>query len=378
MIIKKMNNYNLIPKKYYYVVLEGTSYEIGQQIADLLYKDNKLPAQLLTSGVSDSQKLGFKDFKDVQAFLEEFCPGINDEMQGLADSLDVDLKQIFYYDWILLGPPPMFGCTHFSVMGQATADNHTLIGRSYEWYDKQEDFVLYTTRVKGKPKHIGFSGLTLGRAEGLNEYGLSITMSNGGIFGKKLENPKGFIFWFVIRALLENCKNVEEATKFIKEIPILGFFNFIISDSGTSLLIECADGVKEFKKIDKDSEQYHLSATNSYTLPETVEFNEFNIPIRLNGSKWRRDFVESELKKSYPEITKETIRTILSRNIPHGVCGHWYSDGFGTDWSLIIDNTEPHVEVCFGAPTHNEWYIIDFDDPIGIQEYDVILPDLQE
>ncbi len=373
-----MNEYNLIPKKYYHVVLEGTSYEIGQQIADLLYKDNKLPLQLLTSGVSDPQKLGFKDFKDVQAFMEEFCPGINEEMQGLADRLDVNVKQIFYYDWILSGPPDMFGCTHFSVLGKATADNHTLTGRSYEWYAEQEDFVLYTTRVKGKPKHIGFSGLTFGRVEGLNEYGLSVTLSNGGIFGKKLRNTRGFVFWFVIRTLLENCKNVEEATKFIKEIPILGFPNFIISDSRNILLIECADGVKAFKKIDSDSEEYHLSASTSFTLPETVEFNKFNIPIRLNGSIWRLGFVESELKKAYPEITKETIRNILSKNIPQGVCGHWYSDGFGTTWALIFDNTDPHAEVCFGAPTHNEWHTFNFDDPIGIREYDAILPDLKE
>jgi len=370
-----MNNYNLIPKKFYYVILDGTSYEIGQQIADLLYRDNKLPQQLVTSGNTDPQKLGFNNFKEIQAFMEEFCPGINDEMQGLADSLNVNVKNIFYYDWILSGPPSMFGCTHFSVLGKATTDNHTLTGRSYEWNEDQEDFVLYTTRLKGKPKHIGFSGLTFGRAEGLNEYGLTVTMSNGGIFGKKLQNKKGFIFWLVIRALLDNCKNVEEATKYIKNIPILGFFNFIISDKENVLLIECADGVKGFNKIDRKSEEYYICSTNSYTLPETVKFNKYNIPIRLNGSSFRRSFVGNALKQDYPEINVETIRKTLSKSIPQGVCGHWYSDGFGTNWSLIIDNTDPHIEVCFGAPTHNEWRIVDFDAPIGIQEYDVIFPD---
>ncbi|MFX1478169.1 MAG: C45 family autoproteolytic acyltransferase/hydrolase [Promethearchaeota archaeon] len=373
-----MNNYHLISKKFYHVVLEGTSYEIGKQIADLLYKDNKLPLELLISGSINPQKLGFKEFKDVQEFMEKYCPGINDEMQGLADRMDVNVKNIIFYNWILSGPPNMFGCTHFSVLGKATADNHTLTGRSYEWYAEQEDFILYTTRVKGKPKHIGFSGLTFGRAEGLNEYGLGITMSNGGIFGKKLENDKGFIFWLVIRAILENCKNVEEAIKFIKNIPVLGFFNFIISDNGTIVLIECADGIKAFKKINRNSEEYHLSASNSYTLPETVKYNEFNIEIRLKSSKLRCAIVENALKKDFPQITKETIRIILSKCIPQGVCGHWYSDGFGTDWSMIFDNTEPHVEVCFGAPTHNEWRRFNFDNPKGIQEYNVILPDLKE
>ena len=34
--MKIMNKYNLIPKKFYHLVLEGTPYEIGQQIAEFI------------------------------------------------------------------------------------------------------------------------------------------------------------------------------------------------------------------------------------------------------------------------------------------------------------------------------------------------------
>jgi len=35
--------------------------------------------------------------------------------------------------------------------------------------------------VKGKFAHLGFSSLLFGRQEGMNEYGLTVTMSGGGI-----------------------------------------------------------------------------------------------------------------------------------------------------------------------------------------------------
>ena len=373
-----MNKYNLIKKKFYHLVFEGTPYEIGQQIAEFVNKIKKSARNFIISGETDPLKLGFSDFEEIQSYMDEFCPSINNEIQGLADGLDVDIKKINYYDWSLSGPPGYFGCTHFAVLGKATSNNHTLSGRSYEWDAEHEDFVFYTTHVNGKPRHMGFSEIILGRTEGLNEHGLAITMSNGGIFEKKLENGRGVMFWLIIRSILENCKTIDEASKFIKKVPVLGFFNFIISDKNEILLVECSDGVKGFKKLGSSSEEFHLSATNSYTLPETIKYNNFNVRIRLNGSRFRRGLVENELTKDHPKITKETIRRILSKNLPRGVCAHWYSTGFGTDWSLIFDNTDPHAEVCFGAPTHNEWRKFTFDTPAGIQEYDVILPDLQE
>jgi len=403
-----MDKDNLKSKKFNHVVLEGTSYEVGQQIAEVI-RANKLYEPFITSGISDPKKLGFKEFKDVQAYLEEYCPGINDEIQGVADGLGVNIEKIMFYDWILSGSPGMFNCTHFSILDKATEDHHVITGRSYEWKPEQEDCILYTTRVKGKPKHIGFSTLAFGRNEGLNEYGLSITRS-GGLFDRKVEN-KGFLACFVIRSLLENCKNVEEAMKYMEKVPIIGFPNILITDKKEILLVECADGVKGFKRINKNSPEFYLCSTNSYTHPETVKFNKFNTEWLLDSSKLRREIVERELKAQNPKITIETIRKILShplplmekvkaRNpkgvkitmeafqkilsnrgissnrLPEGVCGIWCPSGWCTVWSLIFDNTVPHVEVCFGPPTHNKWQTIAFDDPVGIQEYTSIIPHL--
>ncbi|MGD8566443.1 MAG: hypothetical protein PVF96_08855, partial [Candidatus Bathyarchaeota archaeon] len=57
-----------------------------------------------------------------------------------------------------------------------------------------------------------------------------------------------------------------------------------------------------------------------------------------------------------------------------GVCDHYYSDYFGTLWSMIFDLTCRETEICFGAPTHNEWSSFTFNDPIGVKKYPATFP----
>ena len=42
---------------------------------------------------------------------------------------------------------------------------------------------------------------------------------------------------------------------------------------------------------------------------------------------------------------------------------------------MIFDLTDINVEVCFGAPTHNDWHKFTLDDPVGVKEYHVKFPD---
>lgn len=57
-------------------------------------------AKRFSSAEVNPSKLGFSSFKELQSFYEENCPGITDEMQGLADSLGVGPEKLRIY-----GPP---------------------------------------------------------------------------------------------------------------------------------------------------------------------------------------------------------------------------------------------------------------------------------
>ena len=263
-----------------------------------------------------------------------------------------------------------------AVLSSVTADNHVYLGRSYEWTHTEEDLRLCTKRVKGKAQHIGFSIFLFGRAEGMNEHGVGASFTGAGIFGVPSKQI-GFQSHLIIRSILDNCKTVEEATRFIQKLPISGFFNLLIIDrKSNTALAEFADGTVDIKRINNDSTNKYILSTNHYTLPQTMKSNEKNCGI-INNSQKRYQLITSTLKRAEPEISKETLRTILSKKFPEGVCDHYYTDYFGTVWSTIFDLTSKQAEICFGAPTHNKWTSFTFDEPTGVKKCPAIFPNIK-
>ncbi len=175
--------------------------------------------------------------------------------------------------------------------------------------------------------------------------------------------------------LLDNCKSVDDAEQLIQTMPLSGFFNLLVVDSkSNAALVEFADGTMDMKRIDNNSESKCLSSTNHYALAATVKSNMLNCGI-INNSRKRYQLLESALGDAAPRITKETLRTILSKSYPNGVCDHYYSEAFGTLWSAIFDLTSLKADICFGAPTHNKWRSFTLNEPVGVTESPAIFPD---
>jgi len=376
-------NYNLVEGTFQHTILEGTAYEVGKKQGELLKDDGEMrlrieraissfSSQLGISkdGKPDLKTMGFQNFEELQGFFEEHCPGLNDEMQGFADSMGVEIDEVPFYGATYHAPK---NCSQVAVLSSATNDKHVYVGRSYEWTHTEEDLRLCTTRVKGKAKHIGFSIFLFGRADGLNEHGVSVTFTGAGIFGVSLKQ-RGFQNYLVIRSILDNCESLDDAIELIQKLPISGFFNLLIADrSSNAALVEFADGTRAIKRINNDSEDKCLFSTNHYTLPGTMKSNELNCGI-IEQSRKRHQLLASNLNTA-SDVKKEALRTIVSRKFPKGLCDHYYSEGFGTVWSLIFDLTSKKADICFGAPTHNKWHSFTLNEPTGVKEYPAIFPD---
>ena len=282
-------DYNLVNGKFQHIILEGTAYEVGRKQGEILKNDEETRARIESTiasflsqlGVSkngkpDLKTMGFRDFRELQSFFEEHCPGLNDEMQGFADSLGVEIGDVPFYGAIYHAPK---NCSQVAVLSSVTNDKHAYVGRSYEWTHTEEDLRLCTTRVTGKAKHIGFSIFLFGRADGLNEHGVSVTFTGAGIFGVSLKQ-QGFQNYLVIRSILDNCESVDDAIELVQKLPISGFFNLLIADrSNNAALVEFADGTRAIKRINNDTEDGCLFSTNHYTLPGTMKSNKLNCGI---------------------------------------------------------------------------------------------------
>ncbi len=362
--------YTIHNMKFEHHLLEGSHYEIGKKQGEII-KKNKAAVKMYTSGKFNVEKSKFSSFNKVYEFYDELCPGLSEEAQGFAEELETELNKLFFYDF----PNSIQQCSQFTLLPPLTKNNEVLVGRSYEWNHNDEDLQLRTTQVKGKYKHIGFSGMVYGRYDGLNDQGLCVTNSAGGAWNAKMET-KSINWSLVTRVLLDNCKNVAEASKLLEKIPTEGSTTFILSDkSGKAALMEGFDGCFIIEKYDNTSEKEYVIATNHYNLSKNLEYNKFNNPWLLPNSQKRYETIESFIQEVKDNITQKDVREFLSKEFPKGLCCHWYTDFFGTLWSISFNVSKKCVEVCFGPPTHNDWYSFSLSDPIERKEYEVIFPD---
>jgi len=372
-LVMSSEEYSLIRKDFQHIVLEGSAYEVGRQQAEVLKRENPEAAKWFASASVDPKKMGFGSFGELQAFYEEYCPGITDEIVGFADGLGVKPDRLQIYN------PPIYhpgNCSQIAVLSSVTSDGHVYVGRSYEFNHNENDLRLCTVRIKGKVKHIGFTELLLGRDDGVTEHGLCVTFSGGGTF-KREPRKRGFNFFLIVRTLLDNCKSVAEAVEHLRKTPMSGFWNFLMTDrNDNAALMQFFDGDYSVKQIGKDSTEQILFSTNHYVLPDMVKYQKYARDWILKNSKKRFELIGATLSRVAPNISKEDIRNLLSTEIYDGVCGHYYTDYFGTLFSIIYDLTDLKADICFGAPTHNAWQKpFSLDDPIGVNHYSAIFPD---
>ena len=366
----EQSEYDIEEVTYHHIVCEGSSYEVGQQMAEYVKRDEGR-RQFFTSATPNLKKLGFGDFESLQAYYEEFCPGITDELQGLADGLGVPPEKIPLWSNSVSGSE--FHCSQVLVLTSISAEKHSYLGRSYEWNHKEEDLILCTARVDGKASHIGFTSLLSGRQEGMNEHGLVVSMTGGGIPMSVPKHHKGVSFWIAIRSLLDSCRLVEEALDRLESIPIADYLSLILVDKNDRAAhVEFADGEVDFHRIGADSAEQFLFSTNHFKLPKTEHANSLNVILR--NSRIRTSLIQSMLDRCVPGVRKEDILCLLSTHHPDGLCNHYYNEYFGTTWSMIFDITDGSLDVCFGAPTHNEFRNFGLSDNLGIFEYPAVLP----
>ena len=349
--------------------LEGSAYEVGRQQGEIINQILPLK-QWFCSGTNT---LSTQELAELRQQIETFCPGLLDEIQGCADSLEVPAEQIVYLFESYLR---ISHCSHFTVLPSNTANGHLLVGRSYEFNDAMDDLSFFTTRISGKYAHIGSPGLWLGRNDGMNEHGLSVTMSAGGIPVGRREGmtppvQTGFMFWALVRTLLEQCRTVDEALALIEKFPCTGNPILLLADrQGQAAVVEIWGPQHAVRRIDATSAEQFLWATNHFTLPEIIP----NAPYMMKHSSVRYDAIRARLQQATPHIGLETVRELLSDPYPDGLCAHYYEEFFGTLHSIVFDVTAGTAEVCFGSPCVNPWHHFAMEHSAANEPYTVTLP----
>ncbi|MDP7978045.1 C45 family autoproteolytic acyltransferase/hydolase [Bacillus sp. WLY-B-L8] len=331
----------------YFSFLEGNSYEIGRKQGEEIKKNLHATNVLLLP-----ESIGESKFKNMKRLIERYCPGLNEELEGFAEVMGVKSSYLNFYDEASLQPG---GCSLGAILPSKTIDNKTYVLRNYDLSPAISDLRLCTTKVQGKYSHTGFSVSYFGRSEGLNEKGFCVAFASCGIpvgkhLGMKKPVTKGLQFMIIVRALLENCKNVEEGICFLSDMPIGANMNLLLADAnGEAALYETFDGTKAVRKTDID----YLIATNHAIFPE-IESLEIG---RLIHSQIRFNVLE----RKFSDIGKRSVgelKKLISTEFPEGLSVHNYQENFGTVHSVLFNLTDCQLEFSFGSPVQNKIYKI--------------------
>lgn len=234
------------------IQFRGTHYDFGVYQGELL-KKSPLLANRKKQWKKRSSRHFLVDEAEIRAIFQTFSPAIWEELEGLADALEMNMSEALQE----------FGGYYFEY-GKSGCS--ILMGDGFMIRNYDNDPVTYEGRyVLYEPKDSGYASIgpsmqITGRTDGLNEKGLAM----GYNFVNRLRGDDGFVCNMIGRLVLENCATLEEGVELLKEIPHRFSFTYPLTDrSGKTVVVEASaqevvarEGsvcTNHFEKLTKDN-----------------------------------------------------------------------------------------------------------------------------
>ncbi|MFW9879317.1 MAG: C45 family autoproteolytic acyltransferase/hydrolase [Candidatus Thorarchaeota archaeon] len=311
----------------YSISLKGSYFEMGIQYGKELKKAGfKVPK------ISNTiKKLAIK----CRDYVRSFFPKYLDELRGLAQAAELDYELLCAFALVV---PDIPSCTIFAVNHNKTI----WIGRNYDmYYSFKKHLETTLCEPTGGYKNVGQSDIFVGREDGINEKGLGVAMAGITSYAKP-----GLSFWVIVRYILDKCANVDEAVKFIKEIPHYCTMSYLLADkSGKIRIVEVGpnDKIAVRKPLDGI-----LISTNHFNHPKMQ-----NIKIyEPSDSRIRYNKVFNSLKSKPEVLSEDYYKNLLSEH--NGlVCSHKFY--LGTLWSVIYNLNNLQIWRADGHPCSNPY-----------------------
>jgi predicted choloylglycine hydrolase len=313
----------------------GTYYNIGRQIGKYYKKHNYKITQTRIKESLLKQQLNI---------YKKYYPEILDEIQGIADEINMNLKTLQYvYLCTLLDY--FKGCSIFSY--------GNLIGRNYDWNLKTRDMCsLWYAKVKNKNPFFAISdGVSSEREYGkfqellnccdiINNKYLFIGLT--AVIGRM--SCYGLTYFHFMRKLSETCTTIEDVLSMIKKIPLSGAKTFFVGDkSGKSVVIE-HNGKFQYKVLYQTNNL--LIQTNHFVDKEL--FTKYDHikkhPTWYKNSLDRYNKIKDLVEKNKPTNLKE-IKKILDTPPVLDKTKE------GTLWQLVMDLKRKLIYFTFGKKT---------------------------
>lgn len=300
------------------IQLNGDLYDAGiQQSHEQLVSDHIAQQELLLALTASCNA------QHAQTILQHVCPNLLQEIKGLAFGLQQPLDTIVQmYSGYNMSFPEM-GCTSLVHDGQYV--------RNYDFSPSLYDARLVFSKPLEGYASVGFSQQIIGRLDGMNEKGLVVGLH----FVNNEWQGEGFLASTIVRILLEQCGNIEEAVAQLHRLPHRYCYNFSMTDSSGKVVVVEATPTEQVI----DSNQPCI-CTNHFESQQLKRKNRASI----NNSIQRKRFIRDNVNDTC--TTKSLYHLFNNGDSPLFV--KQYNEYFGTLHTVIYSPTDLEVVVGIG------------------------------
>ncbi|WP_106494625.1 C45 family autoproteolytic acyltransferase/hydolase [Lentibacillus sp. Marseille-P4043] len=236
------------------------------------------------------------DVTETKDKIEAFAPGVWDELLGLQDALEWEMKDVLQEFGGYRLEYVRSGCSIF------TGADYMI--RNYDYHPKTYEgrYMIFQPSDQGYAI-IGPSQRITGRMDGMNEKGLVM----GYNFMHRKKPGDGFICNMIGRMILESCATVDEAITMLKEIPHRHSFSYTVLDkSEETFVVEATPRSVEVRQSNvctnhfellKDENRHHLA--DSYKRMDAMQAQKDNIMDGYQAFRMLNDTDKGVFSKQY-------------------------------------------------------------------------------
>jgi len=219
------------------IFLDGSPYELGRQhgrllkdsvrqaVAQILGYFRRYPKVPLLGPLAVNWWLD-RPWEHARPFLP---PDYVEELRGLSEASGVSLRDLWRLHAI---PDRTYSCSNLVAWGRATADGRLIHTRNLDWTIQvsiQDYATMFVVRPDNKQAfvNVGWAGF-IGVLSGVNAQRLSI----GQIGAETVDvSYRGLPMAFLMRKVLEESSDTEDAAQIIREAPRTVGVNYVVADA---------------------------------------------------------------------------------------------------------------------------------------------------
>ena len=211
----------------YHAHFRGTHYEAGFRWGSLLLKHKNIILENIPFEITQ-ERIDYA--LCCLPIYEKYYHEIVEEIQGLADGQQCDVRILQAVLFSMYSMPPSCNCSCFAF----TTEQEILLGRNSDFLTEIERLnqnVVYKL-TDGVYSFTGNTTAFIEIEDGVNEHGLAVGLTS--VYSNQCK--PGFNAGMIVRYLLEKCRNVSEAVSCLYQLPIRSVYKELHTNHGTGLL----------------------------------------------------------------------------------------------------------------------------------------------